>query len=415
MVLSGGIEPSPVIIDLIKDFSAASPIPIFTVQSDSYQTAMAVAEVRSKIGPEDTNKITLVKALFDKYVDKEQMAQKFRQSRNDIVTPLMFQYRLFEQARSIRKRILLPESDDERILKATAILLQRDIVDFILLGEEGNILHQAAQLRVDISKAQIMDPAKSGLLEEYSRQFQSLRASKGLTLDAARDAMEHSNYFATMMLYNGMADGMVSGATHTTADTIRPAIQIVKTKPGISIVSSVFFMLLDTKVLVYGDCAVNLDPNAEQLAHIAVSSAETAAQFGIEPRVAMLSYSTGESGSGPDVEKVREATKIARKMRPDLLIEGPIQYDAAIDMKMAKKKLPGSKVAGRATVFIFPDLNTGNNTYKAVQRSTGATAIGSILQGLKLPVNDLSRGCLVDDIINTVAITAVQAQHLENR
>ncbi|BAF72938.1 phosphate acetyltransferase [Sulfurovum sp. NBC37-1] len=413
MILSGGIEPSNTIIDLIKDFSASAPIPIFTIHSDSYETAIAVAKVQAKISPEDTDKITLVKVLFDKYVDKERIAQKFRQSQNNVMTPLMFQYSLFEQARSLRKRILLPESDDERILKATAILLQRDIVDIILLGEEESVHHRAAQLRVDISKAQIMEPAKSGLIEKFSRQFQALRASKGLTLDTARDAMEHKNYFATMMLYNGMADGMVSGATHTTADTIRPALQIIKTKPGISIVSSIFFMLLDTKVLVYGDCAVNLDPNAEQLAHIAISSADTAAQFGIEPRVAMLSYSTGDSGSGPDVEKVREATKIAQKMRPDLLIEGPIQYDAAIDMKVARKKLPDSKVAGRATVFVFPDLNTGNNTYKAVQRSTGAIAIGPILQGLKLPVNDLSRGCLVDDIVNTVAITAVQAQHLD--
>jgi phosphate acetyltransferase len=291
--------------------------------------------------------------------------------------------------------------------------LQRDIVNIILLGDKEEIEHRCAQLRVDISKADIIDPEESALLEKFTEQFFALRKAKGLTLPAARDAMVHANYFATMLLHNGLADGMVSGASHTTADTIRPALQIIKTKPGISIVSSVFFMLLDTKVLIYGDCAINLDPSAEELAHIAISSAETAAQFGIEPKVALLSYSTGDSGSGPEGEKVREATKIAQQLRPDLLIEGPIQYDAAIDMKVAKKKLPNSKVAGRATVFVFPDLNTGNNTYKAVQRSTGATAIGPILQGLKLPVNDLSRGCLVDDIINTVAITAVQAQQLE--
>ncbi len=237
-----------------------------------------------------------------------------------------------------------------------------------------------------------------------------MRKAKGLTIAAARDAMTHPNYFATMMIQEGLADGMVSGATHTTADTVRPALQIIKTKPNISIVSSIFFMCLDTKVLVYGDCAVNLDPNAEELAQIAISSADTARQFGIQSRVAMLSYSTGASGSGPDVEKVREATKIAQALRPDLLIEGPIQYDAAIDEKVAAQKLPGSKVAGKATVFIFPDLNTGNNTYKAVQRSTGALAIGPVLQGLRLPINDLSRGCLVDDIVNTVAITAIQAQ-----
>lgn len=390
MILSGGIEPSETIIDLVKDFSASAPIPIFTVHSDSYETAIAVARVKSKVTPEETDKITPVKALFDKYVDKKRIAQRFRQSENHIITPLIFLYRLFEQARSVRKRILLPESEDERILKAVAILLQRDIVDIILLGEEECIRHRAAQLRVDISKAQLTDPVQSGLQERFSQQFQSLKASKGLTLDAAKDTMEHRNYFATMMLYNNMADGMVSGATHTTADTIRPSLQIIKTKPGISIVSSIFFMLLDAKVLVYGDCAANLDPSAEQLAHIAISSSETEAQFGIEPWVDMLSYSTGDSGSGPDVEKVREATRIAQKMRPDLLIEGPIQYDAAIDLKVAKQKLPNSKVAGHATVFVFPDLNTGNNTYKAVQCSTGAIAIGPILHSSERPQPRLS-------------------------
>ena len=415
MVLSGGINPSETVINLIKDFAASVPIPLFTVESDSYETAITVAKVRAKISPEESNKITLVKALFDKHVDKEKIAEKFRKSQNTIVTPLMFEYALFEQARSRRQRILLPESDDERILKAAATLLQREIADIILLGKEEDILHHAAQLRIDISNATIIDPSQEKLQKSFSRQFQAMRASKGLTLDAASDAMEHKNYFAAMMLYTGMADGLVSGAVHTTADTIRPALQIIKTKPDISIVSSIFFMLLETKILVYGDCAINLDPDAEALAHIAISSADTAAQFGIAPRVAMLSYSTGDSGSGPEVEKVREATKIAQQLRPDLLIEGPIQYDAAIDTNVAKKKLPHSKVAGHATVFVFPDLNTGNNTYKAVQRSTGATAIGPILQGLKLPVNDLSRGASVEDIVNTVAITAVQAQQLEKQ
>ncbi len=328
---------------------------------------------------------------------------------------MMFQYRLFEKARAEKKTIILPESNDERILRAASIVLQRDIAGLILLGKRESIEHRCSQLRLDISKADIIDPETSGLLERFTEQFYELRRSKGLTLPAAGDAMAHRNYFATMLLYNGMADGLVSGATHTTADTIRPALQIIKTMPGISIVSSIFFMLLETKILVYGDCAINLDPSAEELAHIAITSADTAAQFGIEPKVAMLSYSTGDSGSGPDVEKVREATRLAQALRPDLLIEGPIQYDAAIDMKVARKKLPDSKVAGRATVFIFPDLNTGNNTYKAVQRSTGATAIGPILQGLRLPVNDLSRGALVEDIVNTIAITAVQAQQLDER
>jgi len=412
LILSGGIEVDPVIITLIKDFPLA-PIPILSVESDSYNTAIAVEKIKPKITPADIHKITLIKALFDTHINKEKLAQSFRESKNGVITPMMFEYRLFQTARTDKKTILLPESEDERILKAASILLQRDIVNLILLGEKEEIEHRSAQLRLDLSKAQIISPSQNDLLEKFTEQFYELRKNKGLTLPAAQDAMAHTNYFATMMLYNGMVDGIVSGASHTTADTIRPALQIIKTKPGISIVSSIFFMLLDTKVLVYGDCAVNLDPTAEQLAHIAISSAETAAQFGIEPRVALLSYSTGSSGSGPDVEKVRKATKLAQELRPDLLIEGPIQYDAAIDMKVAKKKLPGSKVAGRATVFIFPDLNTGNNTYKAVQRSTGATAIGPVMQGLRLPVNDLSRGCLVDDIVNTVAITAIQAQHRE--
>jgi len=408
LILSGGIEVDPVIITLIKDFHLA-PIPILSVESDSYNTAIAVEKIKPKITPADTHKITLIKALFDTHVNKEKLAQSFRESKNGVITPMMFEYRLFQAARADKKTIVLPESEDERILKAASILLQRDIVNLVLLGEREEIEHRSAQLRLDLSKAQIISPSKNNLLEKFTEQFYELRKNKGLTLLSAQDAMSHTNYFATMMLYNGMVDGLVSGASHTTADTIRPALQIIKTKPGIPIVSSIFFMLLDTKVLVYGDCAVNLDPTAEQLAHIAISSAETAAQFGIEPRVALLSYSTGSSGSGPDVEKVREAARITQKMRPDLLIEGPMQYDAAIDENVAKKKLPDSKVAGRATVFVFPDLNTGNNTYKAVQRSTGAIAIGPVLQGLKLPVNDLSRGCLVDDIVNTVAITAIQA------
>ncbi len=414
LILTGNITPDSGIIDLLKDFSQA-PIPILSVTSDSYETAIAVEQIQPKITAEDKHKITLIKGIFDSHVNKEKLARRFRESENRIITPMMFQYRLFEKARAEKKTIILPESSDERILRAASIVLQRDIAGLILLGKRENIEHRCSQLRLDISKADIIDPETSGLLERFTEQFYELRRSKGLTLPAAGDAMAHRNYFATMLLYNGMADGLVSGATHTTADTIRPALQIIKTMPGISIVSSIFFMLLETKILVYGDCAINLDPSAEELAHIAITSADTAAQFGIEPRVAMLSYSTGDSGSGPDVEKVREATRLAQALRPDLLIEGPIQYDAAIDMKVARKKLPDSKVAGRATVFIFPDLNTGNNTYKAVQRSTGATAIGPILQGLRLPVNDLSRGALVEDIVNTIAITAVQAQQLDER
>ena len=409
IILSGGIIPDRVVMNLLKDFGEI-PVPVLLVENDSYETAIALENVIAQITPESTRKITLAKGLFDASVDKKKLTERFSSSSTDVITPMMFEYRLFERAQSKRQKIVLPESGDERILRATEILIRRDIVDIILLGDWKEIEHQSRQLGLDIGKAQIINPKNSPYIEEFSQVFYIMRKEKGLTLDAARDAMTHFNYFATMMVHRGMADGMVSGATHTTADTIRPALQIIKTKPDISIVSSVFFMCLDTRVLVYGDCAVNLDPDAHQLAQIAISSADTAAKFGIEPRIAMLSYSTGASGTGPDVEKVREATRLAQSLRPDLLIEGPIQYDAAIDAKVAKKKLPQSKVAGRATVFVFPDLNTGNNTYKAVQRSTGALAIGPVLQGLRLPVNDLSRGCLVDDIVNTVAITAIQAQ-----
>lgn len=304
----------------------------------------------------------------------------------------------------------MPESSDERILRATEILLRRDVADIILLGDAEEVLHKSASLGLDISKATIINPNTSPLMDEFVNAFYEMRKAKGLTLDVARDSIALTSYFGTMMVYLGYADGMVSGAIHTTQETIRPALQIIKTKPDISIVSSLFFMCLDTRVLVYGDCAVNQDPNAQELAQIAISSADTARMFGIEPKIAMLSYSTGDSGKGEEVEKVRLATKIVKEQRPDLLVEGPIQYDAAIDPDVAITKLPNSKVAGQATIFIFPDLNTGNNTYKAVQRSSGAVAIGPVLQGLRKPVNDLSRGCLVPDIVNTVAITAIQAQ-----
>lgn len=409
MILSGSITLHDSILKLLEDFNEV-PIPILQVKSDSYQTAIALNKVAADITVNNIRKITLAKGLFDASIDKTKIAERFRSTSKEMVTPMMFQYRLFERAREKRQKIVLPESTDERILRATDILIQRDIVDIILLGDKEMIEYQSIQMGLDISKAEVIDPQDSILSEKFSQTFYTMRKEKGLTLDAARDAMAHPNYFATMMIYEGIVDGMVSGATHTTTDTVRPALQIIKTKPDISIVSSVFFMCLDTRVLVYGDCAINLDPTAEELAQIAISSADTAIKFGIEPRVAMLSYSTGSSGTGPDVDKVREATRLAQSLRSDLLIEGPIQYDAAIDAKVAKKKLPDSKVAGRATVFIFPDLNTGNNTYKAVQRSTGALAIGPVLQGLRLPVNDLSRGCLVDDIVNTVAITAIQAQ-----
>lgn len=409
ILLSGGITPNNTMMKLLEDFGEI-PIPILKVRNDSYQTAITLEKISANITAESTRKIIMAKGLFEASVDKTKLGEQFRSTSTEMITPMMFQYRLFERARAKRQKIVLPESMDERILRAVDILIHRDIVDIILVGDRKAIMHQSAQMGLDIRKAEVFDPHDSDLRKAFSQTFYTMRKEKGLTLDAAKDAMIHPNYFATMMVYEGLADGMVSGATHTTTDTVRPALQIIKTKADISIVSSVFFMCLDTRVLVYGDCAINLDPSAEDLAMIAISSADTAVQFGIEPRVAMLSYSTGTSGTGPEVEKVRKATHLAQSMRPDLLIEGPIQYDAAIDEKVAKKKLPDSQVAGRATVFVFPDLNTGNNTYKAVQRSTGALAIGPVLQGLRLPINDLSRGCLVDDIVNTVAITAIQAQ-----
>jgi len=329
------------------------------------------------------------------------------------VTPTMFLHRIFAKAAADRKRVVLPESTDERILQAAESAQRRKIAEVILLGKEEQVRNRAGILGVDLSGVTIVDPDTHPKRERFAQDFYELRKHKGVTPETARDAMANVTYFATMMVYEGEADAMVSGATHTTRETVLPALQIIKTKPGIDIVSSVFFMCLDTRVLVYGDCAIVPDPNPKELAQIAVESAETARAFGIEPVVAMLSYSTGNSGVGADVEKVREATKLAQRMRPDLLIEGPMQYDAAIDPEVGRRKMPGSKVAGRATVFIFPDLNTGNNTYKAVQRATGAIAVGPVLQGLRKPVNDLSRGCSVEDVVSTVAISAIQAQQVE--
>jgi phosphate acetyltransferase len=329
---------------------------------------------------------------------------------SDAVTPLMFEHTLLDRARSERRHIVLPEGTDERILRAAETLLRRRVADLTLLGDEGEIRGTAAQLGVDISGARLLSPSDEELHARFAQEYAERRAHKGVTIDQARDVVSDVSYFGTMMVALGLADGMVSGAAHTTAETIRPSFELIKTRPEVLIVSSVFFMCLADRVLVYGDCAVNPDPTAEQLADIAVSSAATAARFGVEPRVAMLSYSTGESGAGADVERVREATELVRARSPELSVEGPIQYDAAVDASVARAKLPGSTVAGRATVFIFPDLNTGNNTYKAVQRSAGAVAVGPVLQGLRKPVNDLSRGATVADIVNTVAITAIQAQ-----
>lgn len=410
ILLTAGMMPHKSINKLIAGFKDLS-IPILSVEDGTFNTAVNVAKVPARITPQSVRKIALAMGLYSANVNVSEIEQSINtESSTSSITPIMFEYALFERARKERKKIVLPESNDERILRATEILLRRDVADIILLGVEDEVRQKSASLGLDISKATIIDPLSSPLMEEFVTSFYEMRKAKGLALDVARDSMMMKNYFGTMMVYSGYADGMVSGAIHTTQETIRPALQIIKTKPGISIVSSLFFMCLETKVLVYGDCAVNQDPNAEELAQIAISSADTAKMFGIEPKIAMLSYSTGDSGKGEEVEKVRLATKIVKETRPDLLVEGPIQYDAAIDPTVAKTKLPNSKVAGEATIFIFPDLNTGNNTYKAVQRSSGAVAIGPVLQGLRKPVNDLSRGCLVPDIVNTVAITAIQAQ-----
>jgi len=412
IILTGDITPNKTMMQLLNNFHVIE-LPIMSVETDTYTTASKVEAVRSRIRPENTRKVTLAQGIFEANVNRDEILQELQESHTDIMTPMMFRYTLFERARQKRQRIVLPESSDERILRAAELLLRRDVVEIILLGNKKEVEHQASLLSLDISKATVIDPESSSLKDSFAKTFFELRKSKGLSLDAAEDAMVHPNYFATMMVHLGLADGMVSGAIHTTGDTIRPALQIIKTTEENSIVSSLFFMCLETRVLVYGDCAVNQDPNAEELAQIAISSAHTAQSFGIEPRIAMLSYSTGSSGQGSTVDKVRKATEIVQNTYPQLLVEGPIQYDAAIDPNVAKTKLPESTVAGRATIFIFPDLNTGNNTYKAVQRSAGAIAIGPVLQGLKKPVNDLSRGCSVDDIVNTVAITAIQAQETE--
>ena len=348
--------------------------------------------------------------MFDTHIDTERLVESLGLAHSAVVTPLMFEYALMDRARSDRRRIVLPEGDDDRVLRAAATVLARGIADLTILGEEIEVRGRALELGIDLSAADDPQSLRCRPRRQVRARVRAAARTQGHDLRQAADAVTDVSYFGTLMVHLGLADGMVSGAAHTTAHTIRPAFEIIKTKPGVSVVSSVFLMALADRVLVYGDCAVIPDPTAAQLADIAISSAATAAQFGIDPRVAMLSYSTGESGSGADVDKVREATALVRERAPELLVEGPIQYDAAADAAVAKAKMPESSVAGRATVFVFPDLNTGNNTYKAVQRSAGAVAIGPVLQGLNKPINDLSRGALVDDIVNTIAITAIQAQ-----
>ena len=409
IVLTGGLEPPEPVARLIKGLRRTA-VPVIGVSYDTFTCATKVNAVGGAIRAGDDRKIATALGLFEEHVDLPELIERIQVSHSSRVTPLRFEYELIERAKVSRQHIVLPEGTDERILRAAEILLRRRVVDLTLLGDPAEIRELASTLGVQLDRARFVDPLTSDWRSDFADTYLDLRKHKGVTEHSAHDAMGDVSYFGSMMVYKGMADGMVSGAAHTTAHTIRPALEFIRTREGVSVVSSVFLMCLRDRVLVYGDCAVNPNPNAEQLADIAISSAETAAMFGIEPRVAMLSYSTGASGSGEDVAHVREATKIAHQRRPDLMIEGPMQYDAAVDAGVARKKLPDSQVAGNATVFIFPDLNTGNNTYKAVQRSAGAVAIGPILQGLKKPVNDLSRGCTVPDIVNTVAVTAIQAQ-----
>ncbi len=411
IVLNGGFALSPTIETLIAGLDQT--LPIISTELGTYETAKRITQTRGRLSPESTRKMDTALAAFEQHVDTSRLLELLDVSRSDVVTPLMFEYGLIERARTAGKRIVLPEGTDDRVLRAAGTILSRGIADVTILGEEIEVRSRAIGLGIDIGRATVLSPFDAVLRERFAEEYVRLRAHKGMVLDIARETVTDVSYFGTMMVQLGLADGMVSGAAHTTAHTIRPGFEIITTTEGVSVVSSVFLMALADRVLVYGDCAVNPDPTADQLADIAISSAETAAQFGIEPRIAMLSYSTGESGAGADVEKVRQATARVRELRPDLAVEGPIQYDAAADAAVAATKMPGSAVAGRATVFIFPDLNTGNNTYKAVQRSAGAVAIGPVLQGLRKPINDLSRGALVQDIVNTVAITAIQAEGIE--
>jgi phosphate acetyltransferase len=408
VILNGGLPLHPSIASLVNGLGLR--LPMIATPLGTFEATSAVASTRGRVTATSQRKIDTALSLMERYVDVSELLDQLAIPIPTVMTPQMFTYQLVEWARSEPKRVVLPEGDDDRILQAAGRLLRRGVAEVTILGDEAEIRSRAAELGADLSGADVLNPKTSDLCEKFAEQYAEIRKHKGMAVERAREIIHDVSYFGTMLVYNGVVDGMVSGAAHTTAHTVRPAFEIIKTKPDVSTVSSIFLMCLADRVLAYGDCAIVPDPTSEQLADIAISSAQTAARFGIEPRVAMLSYSTGTSGSGADVEKVRKATELVRQRQPDLLVDGPIQYDAAVDPSVGTSKAPGSPVAGRATVLIFPDLNTGNNTYKAVQRSAGAIAIGPVLQGLRKPVNDLSRGALVEDIVNTVAITAIQAQ-----
>ena len=413
ILITGGIEVSPSVQRLIQGWTGI-PVPVLFVESHTYDTVQSVNELYGRIEPTDTKRIATAFGWFAKYVDSSELTKRVVSQRSTKITPRMFEYTLVEKAASNRQHIVLPEGQGERILNATDIILRRGIADITLLGRIDEIKAKASKLNINIDGAQIIDPTTSEYYDDFVQTYFDIRKHKNIVMDVARDRMSDPTYFGTMMVHKGLADGMVSGSITTTAQTIRPAFEFIKTKPGVSVVSSIFIMCFQSKVLAFGDCAVVPNPDARQLAEIAISSAETAKIYGIEPRVALLSYSTGISGTGEDVDKVAEATAIARQMMKELgldfPLDGPLQYDAAFDPEVAALKSPGSAVAGQATVFVFPDLNTGNNTYKAVQRAANAVAMGPVLQGLNKPVNDLSRGCTVLDIVDTVALTAIQAQ-----
>ena len=412
IVLTGNIIPEESILKLIEGLSTI--VPIIAVEEGTYVITNKIGSIKPKIYANNKEKILTSINTFENYVDLDSLTEKFIKFESDGMTPKMFQYNLVKRAKKHRKSIVLPEGNDDRIITAASRLLAMDVVDISIIGDKKQIENKVAALGLafDFSKVNIINPSKDPHYDDYVNTYYELRKEKKMTLEIAKDLMEDGSYFGTMMVYKGHADGMVSGAAHTTQHTILPALQFIKTKPNSSVVSSIFFMCLEDRVSIFGDCAINPNPTAEQLAEIAISSAESSMAFGIEPKIAMLSYSSGSSGKGDEVDKVRKATEIVKAKRPDLKIEGPIQYDAAVDPEVGQSKMPNSEVAGHASVLIFPDLNTGNNTYKAVQRETGALAIGPMLQGLNKPVNDLSRGCTVDDIINTVVITAIQAQGL---
>lgn len=409
IILTGGFALPETIERLLS--GSQVELPISVTDQDTFATATALKSVNGTSSG-TPRKIDVARRLVAEHLDGAALTHALELPRSEIRTPTMFEHQLMQMARSHRRRIVLPESSDDRVLEAASIVLQRGVADIILLGTKVAVSRRASELGITLSEAQVVDPSTPELVEKYAAEYAKLRAKKGVTIEQARAKLADINYFGTMMVHFGEADGMVSGASNTTADTIRPSFEFIKTRPGVSVVSGSFLMSMSNRVVVYADCAVNPDPSPEQLADIAISTAATAEAFDIEPRVAMLSYSTGDSGQGEDVDKVREATRLVRERAPQIKVEGPIQFDAAVDETVAAKKMPGSEVAGKATVFIFPDLNTGNNTYKAVQRTSGAVAIGPVLQGLNKPVNDLSRGALVDDIVSTITITAIQAQQI---